>query len=55
MERKKKLEQLYNELSNTRVQMVTGGSTENPYKIRTIKRTIARIKTIEREQEAQGL
>lgn len=54
-ERQKKLEDLYNELSNVRIQLATGGGTENPYKIRSIKRAIARILTIQREEELEAL
>jgi ribosomal protein L29 len=31
-ERKKKLDELYNELSSIRIELTTGGGTENPYK-----------------------
>ncbi len=54
-EREKKLEELYNELSSVRIQLATGGGTENPYKIRSIKRAIARILTIQREEELEAL
>ncbi|MEM2143495.1 MAG: 50S ribosomal protein L29 [Candidatus Thorarchaeota archaeon] len=50
-ERKKKLEELYNELSNAKVQVAMGGGTSNPYRIRAIRKTIARILTIENEME----
>ncbi|MHA1741737.1 MAG: 50S ribosomal protein L29 [Candidatus Thorarchaeota archaeon] len=54
-ERKKKLEELYDELSSVRIQMATGGGTENPYRIRAVKRAIARILTIEREEELEAV
>ena len=49
-ERQKKIEELYNELASVRIQHATGGGTENPYKARNIKKTIARIKTIQHEE-----
>jgi len=52
-EREKRLEDLYNELAEIRIQMATGGGTENPYRIRLVKRAIARILTIKREQESE--
>ncbi len=54
-ERKKKLESLYNELSEVKIQMITGGSTGNPYRIRSIRKAIARILTVERELQMEGL
>ncbi len=53
-ERKKKLSELYNELSSIRVELTTGGGTGNPYKTRAVKRAIARILTIEREEELEA-
>jgi|LGVF01.2.fsa_nt_gb large subunit ribosomal protein L29 len=50
-ERQKKMDELFNELTNVRIQIATGGGSDNPYKIRAIKRTIARILTIQREEE----
>jgi large subunit ribosomal protein L29 len=53
-ERQKKLNELYNEMSSIRVDVATGGGTENPYKIRNVRRGIARILTIQREEELEG-
>jgi large subunit ribosomal protein L29 len=53
-ERQKKLQELYNELTNTRIQLVTGGGTENPHKIKGVKKAIARVLTVEREIELEG-
>jgi large subunit ribosomal protein L29 len=53
-ERQKKLEELYNEMSSIRVESATGGGTENPYKIRNVRRAIARILTIQREEELEA-
>ncbi|MCK5150458.1 MAG: 50S ribosomal protein L29 [Candidatus Thorarchaeota archaeon] len=52
-ERKKKLDELYNELSSIRIELTTGGGTDNPYKTRAVKRAIARILTIAREEELE--
>ena len=52
-ERKKKLDELYNEMSSIRIELATGGGTENPYKIRAVKRAIARILTVEREEQME--
>ncbi|MEB3825491.1 MAG: 50S ribosomal protein L29 [Desulfurococcales archaeon] len=49
-ERMKKLEELKNELINIRGK-IRGGVVENPGKIKALKRDIARILTINREEE----
>ena len=48
-----KLADLKEELFNLRFQMATG-QCENPMKIREIKKSIARIKTIQRERELKA-
>ncbi|WP_337371899.1 50S ribosomal protein L29 [Phascolarctobacterium succinatutens] len=48
-----KLADLKEELFNLRFQMATG-QCENPMKIRDIKKSIARIKTIQRERELKA-
>ena len=53
-ERQKMLKELYNEMSSIRVESATGGGTENPYKIKNVRRAIARILTIQREQELEA-
>ena len=50
-ERQKKMDELFNELTSVRIQIATGGGSENPYQIRAIKRAIARILTIQKEEE----
>ncbi|MBS3794695.1 MAG: 50S ribosomal protein L29 [Candidatus Thorarchaeota archaeon] len=50
-ERERRLEDLYDQLSSLRTEVATGGGTENPYQIRQVKKTIARILTVEREEE----
>ncbi len=49
-EQAQKLKSLKEELFNLRFQLATG-QLENPMKIRDVKKSIARIKTIQREQE----
>ncbi|MGV9103508.1 MAG: 50S ribosomal protein L29 [Promethearchaeia archaeon] len=53
-ERKRRLEDLYDQLSSLRIEVATGGGTENPYQIRKVKKTIARILTVQREEELGG-
>ena len=48
-----KLADLKEELFNLRFQMATG-QRENPMKIRDVKKSIARIKTIQRERELKA-
>ncbi|MEM1538684.1 MAG: 50S ribosomal protein L29 [Candidatus Nezhaarchaeales archaeon] len=50
-ERVKKLSELYAELLRLRAMVASGGSVENPGRIKALKRTIARILTINREEE----
>ena len=48
-----KLADLKEELFNLRFQMAAG-QCENPMKIRDVKKSIARIKTIQRERELKA-
>ncbi len=48
-----KLAGLKDELFNLRFQLATG-QLENPMRIKEVKKTIARIKTIQREQEIKA-
>lgn len=48
-----KLADLKEELFNLRFQVATG-QCENPMKIRDVKKSIARIKTIQRERELKA-
>jgi len=48
-----KLADLKEELFNLRFQMATG-QCENPMQIRDVKKSIARIKTIQRERELKA-
>lgn len=49
-ERQQELEELETELLNSRAIQAAGGAPENPGRIGEIRRTIARIKTIQREE-----
>ncbi|MEM2106593.1 MAG: 50S ribosomal protein L29 [Candidatus Bathyarchaeia archaeon] len=49
-ERSKKLIELRAELTRLRTTVASGGSVENPGRIRELKRTIARILTLESQQ-----
>ena len=49
----KKLEDGRAELFNLRFQLATG-QLDNPMRIKDVKKTIARIKTIQREQAAKA-
>ncbi|RLI33004.1 50S ribosomal protein L29 [Candidatus Bathyarchaeota archaeon] len=50
-ERRKKLRELRAELSRLRTMVRAGGAVENPMRIRELKRAIARILTVMREEE----
>ncbi len=49
-ERQAELEDLETELLNDRAVQAAGGAPENPGRISELRRTIARIKTIQREE-----
>lgn len=48
-EREKRLQELRTELSNQRAILASGGAVENTGKIKTLRKSIARIMTIMRE------
>lgn len=48
-----RVSELKEELFNLRFQLATG-QLENPMRIREVKKTIARIKTVQREEEIKG-
>ncbi|RLF15466.1 MAG: 50S ribosomal protein L29 [Thermoprotei archaeon] len=50
-ERLEKLNELYAELRRLRAKVASGGALENPGRLKEIRRTIARILTIQREEE----
>jgi len=49
-EREEELEQLETELLNARAVQAAGGAPDNPGRIKELRRAIARIKTIRREE-----
>jgi len=49
-ERRKKLVELRTELARLKTMVKAGGSIDNPSRIRELRKTIARILTIETEQ-----
>lgn len=49
-ERQMELDDLETELLNDRAVQATGGAPDNPGRIKELRRTIARIKTIQREE-----
>ncbi|MFC7154196.1 50S ribosomal protein L29 [Halomarina halobia] len=53
-ERRVELEELETELLNARAVEAAGGAPDDPGRIRELRRTIARIKTIQREEGDDG-
>ncbi|ERG95047.1 50S ribosomal protein L29 [Haloquadratum walsbyi] len=49
-ERQAELETLETELLNSKAEQAAGGAPENPGRVGELKRTIARIKTIQQEE-----
>jgi len=49
-ERRKKLDELRTELTRLKTMIKAGGSIENPARVRELRKTIARILTIENER-----
>lgn len=54
VELEQKLTELKGELFNLRFQMATG-QLENPMRVRDVKKSIARVKTILRERELKSI
>ncbi|MEM3627766.1 MAG: 50S ribosomal protein L29 [Candidatus Bathyarchaeia archaeon] len=52
-ERMKKLRELRTELVRLKTMIKAGGAVENPSMMRELRKTIARILTIEREEKAK--
>jgi len=50
-EREAELDELETELLNAKAIQAAGGAPEDPGRIRELRRTIARIKTIQREED----
>ena len=53
-ERKEELESLTKELLHERGIIATGGSPDNPGRVGEIRRTIARIKTVQRAEQREA-
>ncbi|MDR5655840.1 50S ribosomal protein L29 [Halodesulfurarchaeum sp. HSR-GB] len=49
-ERESELEELQTELLNAKAVKAAGGAPENPARIKELRRTVARIKTIQAEE-----
>ena len=49
-EREAELEELETELLNSKAVKAAGGAPDNPGRIKELRRTIARIKTVQREE-----
>ena len=49
-EREDELEQLETELLNVRAVQAAGGAPENPARIKELRKAIARVRTIQREE-----
>jgi large subunit ribosomal protein L29 len=50
-ERERRLRELRTELLRLRTMVEAGGAVENPARIRELKRTVARILTVENEEK----
>lgn len=53
-ERTRRLDELRTELSKLRTMISAGGSVENPGRVRAIRRTIAKMMTVMREEELKA-
>jgi len=53
-ERTKRLNELRTELLRLKTMIKAGGAVENPARIRELRKTIARILTIENEQKSEA-
>ena len=50
-ERDRRLDEMKTELSKLRTMISAGGSVENPGRVKELRKTIARLKTVTREEE----
>ena len=50
-ERESELDEMETELLNAKAVQAAGGAPENPGRVKELKKTIARIKTIQREED----
>lgn len=53
-ERSRRLEELRTELSKLKTMIHAGGSVENPGRIKALKKAIARVLTVIREEELKA-
>jgi len=53
-ERRRRLEELRTELSKLRTMISAGGSVENPGRVKALRRTIAKVLTVTREEELRA-
>ncbi len=53
-ERARRLDELRTELSKLRTMISAGGSVENPGRVRALRRTIAQMMTVAREEELRA-
>jgi large subunit ribosomal protein L29 len=53
-ERKKKISELRAELTTIRTSVKSGGTVENPSRVRELRRTVARLLTAEKSNYAGG-
>ena len=53
-ERTRKLNELRTELSKLRTMISAGGSVENPGRVRALRRTVAQMMTVMREEELRA-
>jgi large subunit ribosomal protein L29 len=53
-ERSRRMDELKTELSKLRTMISAGGSVENPGRVRALRRTIARMMTVTREEELEA-
>ncbi|EMR73131.1 LSU ribosomal protein L29P [Thaumarchaeota archaeon SCGC AB-539-E09] len=53
VEKTRRLDELRTELSKLRTMIKAGGSIENPGRVKAIRKAIARIMTVMREEELQ--
>jgi len=53
-ERMRRLEELRTELSKLRTMISAGGAVENPGRVKALRRTIAKLLTVMREEELKA-
>ena len=53
-ERDRRLEELRTELSKVKTTIHAGGAIENPGRVKALKRAIARLLTVKREEELEA-